>query len=141
MTYDLLRFIRAQESDYPRALAEIKNGRKQSHWIWYIFPQVKGLGRSSMSACYGIGDLNEAKAYLADPTLGPRLIECCDALLRLEANDIHAVMDFPDDIKLRSSMTLFAEAVESSDIFQRVLDKFYGGQKDLRTLEILKKAS
>lgn len=138
MQYDLSRFIRAQESDYRQALAEIRNGRKNSHWIWYIFPQLKGLGHSPMSEYYGIQDLNEAKAYLADPILGARLKELCQALLSLETNDALQVMGCPDNIKLRSSMTLFDAATESEDVFQRVLDKFFDGEKDRITLGMLR---
>ena len=137
MNYELSRFLRAQETDYPIALAEIRSGRKRSHWMWYIFPQLKGLGRHSMSEYYGIKDLDEAKAYLADPILGKHLIEICEALLSLDTNDAAEVMGHPDDKKLRSSMTLFDAATDSSDIFSRVLDKFYGGKKDHLTLEIL----
>lgn len=138
MNYDLSRFVRAQQSDYRRALSEIRNGKKVSHWMWYIFPQLKGLGQSYASEYYGIADLSEAKAYLSDPVLGARLVEICEALLSLETNDAPEVMGYPDDMKLRSSMTLFDEASEDSDVFRRVLDKFYGGQKDHLTLGMLK---
>lgn len=137
MSYDISRFIKAQQIEYQRALTEIKNGKKESHWIWYIFPQLKGLGRSSMSEYYGIQDLDEAKAYLADPILGKHLIEICEALLSLDTNDAVEVMGRPDDRKLKSSMTLFDIAADSSDIFQRVLDKYYQGKKDSRTLKML----
>lgn len=137
MHEDLSRFLRAQEADYPRALNEIRNGRKESHWMWYIFPQLKGLGRSSMAVYYGIRDLGEARAYLADPVLGARLIEISEALLTLGSDDATLVMGQPDDLKLRSCMTLFDAAADSAGVFQRVLDKFYRGQKDARTLELL----
>ena len=137
MNYDMSRFIKAHELDYQRALAEIKDGKKVSHWIWYIFPQMKGLGRSSMSDYYGIQDLEEAKAYLADPILGKHLIEICGALLSLDSNDATEVMGRPDDRKLKSSMTLFDAATESLDVFQRILDKYYHGKKDYRTLKLL----
>lgn len=137
MNYEISRFIKAHQSDYQRALSEIKNGKKVSHWIWYIFPQIKGLGRSSMSEYYGIQDLDEAKAYLADPILGKHLIEICDVLLSLDTNDATEVMGRPDDRKLKSSMTLFDAATESLDIFQMVLDKYYHGKKDYRTLKML----
>ena len=137
MTYEISRFIKAHQSDYQRALSEIKNGKKVSHWIWYIFPQIKGLGRSSMSEYYGIQDLNEAKAYLVDPTLGKHLIEICYALLSLDTNDAVEVMGRPDDRKLKSSMTLFDTATDSLDVFQMVLDKYYHGNKCCRTLKIL----
>lgn len=137
MSYEMSRFVQAHQADYQRALSEIRSGKKVSHWMWYIFPQVKGLGRSPASEYYGIQDLDEAKAYLADPVLGKHLIEICDALLSLDSNDATDVMGQPDDKKLRSSMTLFDAAAEGSDIFQRVLDQYYGGEKDRRTLRIL----
>ena len=137
MAYEISRFIKVHQSDYQRALSEIKNGKKVSHWMWYIFPQIKGLGRSSISEYYGIQDLNEAKAYLADPILGKHLIEICEALLSLDTNDATEVMGRPDDRKLKSSMTLFDAATETIDVFQRVLDKYYQGKKDYRTLRML----
>lgn len=137
MNYEISRFMKAHQTDYQRALSEIKNGKKVSHWMWYIFPQLKGLGRSSMSEYYGIQDLDEAKVYLADPILGKHLIEICNALLSLDTNDATEVMGRPDDRKLKSSMTLFDAATESLDIFQMVLDKYYNGKKDYRTLKML----
>lgn len=137
MNYEISRFMKAHQTDYQRALSEIKNGKKVSHWMWYIFPQLKGLGRSSMSEYYGIKDLDEAKVYLADPILGKHLIEICNALLSLDTNDATEVMGRPDDRKLKSSMTLFDAATESLDIFQMVLDKYYNGKKDYRTLKML----
>lgn len=136
MDYELSRFVTAQQADYDRALSEIRNGRKVSHWMWYIFPQLKGLGRSPMSEYYGIQGLDEAKAYLENPVLGKHLIEICDALLSLDTNHAAEVMGM-DDRKLKSSMTLFDAATESSDVFQRVLDKYYDGKKDYRTLRML----
>ena len=137
MNYEISRFMKAHQTDYQRALSEIKNGKKVSHWMWYIFPQLKGLGRSSMSEYYGIQDLDEAKVYLADPILCKHLIEICNALLSLDTNDATEVMGRPDDRKLKSSMTLFDAATESLDIFQMVLDKYYNGKKDYRTLKML----
>lgn len=137
MNYELSRFMKAHQSDYQRALTEIKNGKKVSHWMWYIFPQMKGLGHSSMSEYYGIRDLDEARAYLADPVLGKHLIEICEALLSLDTEDATEVMGQPDDRKLKSSMTLFDAATESLDVFQMVLDKYYHGKKDYRTLKML----
>ncbi len=139
MNYEISRFMKAHQTDYQRALSEIKNGKKISHWMWYIFPQLKGLGRSSMSEYYGIQDLDEAKVYLADPILGKHLIEICNALLSLDTNDATKVMGRSDDRKLKASMTLFDAATESSDIFQMVLDKYYNGKKDYRTLYMLGK--
>lgn len=136
--YDLSRFLKAQEWDYDTALSEIRSGRKRSHWIWYILPQVKGLGFSSTSEFYGIDGLAEAKAYMENETLRRRLIEIGEALLSLESSDARDVMGYPDDLKLRSSMTLFGEAAPEEKVFLEVLDKFFGGKKDERTLEILK---
>ena len=137
MNYEISRFMKAHQTDYQRALTEIKNGKKVSHWMWYIFPQLKGLGRSFTSEYYGIQDLDEAKAYLADPILGRHLIEICNALLSLDTNDATEVMGRPDDRKLKSSMTLFDAATESSDVFRLVLEKYYNGKKDYRTLKML----
>ena len=131
------RFLKAQASSYDTALREIRAGRKYSHWIWYIFPQIQGLGFSSTAQYYAIADLEEAKAYLQEPTLRARLLEISEALLHLESDDPTQVMGYPDDLKLRSSMTLFAEAEPDCTVFQQVLDKFYGGHKDERTLRIL----
>ena len=127
---DLTRFIEAQEGDYQRALSEIRQGKKRSHWMWYIFPQLKGLGHSPMAQRYAIRDMEEAKAYLADRVLGPRLIEISQALLGLSSSDATAVMGTPDDLKLRSCMTLFSLVPGADPVFARVLDKFYGGRRD-----------
>lgn len=135
----LKRFLNAQKDDYDQALREIRGGRKQSHWIWYIFPQLTDLGYSSTAKYYGIKDLDEAKAYLANPTLHARLIEISEALLELPKNDPNLVMGYPDDLKLRSSMTLFAAADPDCPVFQQVLDKYFNGQPDQRTLDLLKK--
>ena len=138
MEYDLDRFRLAQNEDYELALSEIKAGRKRSHWIWYIFPQLKRLGKSAMAEYYGLQDLDEAKAYLSDPVLGKRLIEISNALLTLDSSDPGSVMGCPDDIKLCSCMTLFAEADPNEPVFRKVLDKFYGGRRDEHTLNLLK---
>lgn len=132
------RFLEAQRWSYEDALHEIRAGRKESHWIWFIFPQLKGLGHSSTAEKYGIRDLDEAAEYLADPTLKARLIEISEALLALPGSDPRAVMGHPDDLKLRSSMTLFAAADSGIPVFQQVLDKYYHGQPDPKTLELLK---
>lgn len=142
MREELTRFIEAQEADYSRALSEIKNGKKESHWIWYIFPQLEGLGESSMCQRYGIRGLDEAKAYLAEPILRSRLVEICEALLSLDTDDATEVMGGGklgriDRRKLQSSMTLFDETTESIDVFQKVLNKYFNGEKDNRTLEML----
>ena len=133
------RFLKAQASSYDAALREICAGRKRSHWIWYIFPQIQGLGFSSTAQFYAIADMEEARAYLSEPTLRARLLEISEALLTLDSNDPTEVMGYPDDLKLRSSMTLFAEAEPECEVFQKVLDKFYDGRKDQRTLQILKR--
>ncbi len=136
-TPDLKRFLDAQQRDYAIAFAEISAGRKRSHWMWYIFPQVKGLGFSSTSQLYGINGLKEADAYLRHPVLGPRLITICRALLYLKVNDANLVFGSPDDLKLKSSMTLFAAVPDSDLVFQEVLDKFFKGKSDSHTLTLL----
>lgn len=138
MKNDLERFLKAQEKDYEQALNEIKSGRKIGHWIWYIFPQISGLGFSSTSKYYSIKDKNEAIEYLKNKTLKNRLIEICEALLSLESDDATYVMGYPDDLKLKSSMTLFDE-VSDIDVFKKVLDKFYKGEKDEMTISLLNK--
>jgi uncharacterized protein (DUF1810 family) len=133
------RFTDAQRNDYKQALAEIRNGRKVSHWMWYIFPQIGGLGFSETSRYYAIRDVAEAQAYLDDPILGPRLVEISSALLGLETNNATIVFGSPDDIKLKSSMTLFAVLAHTNPVFQLVLDKFFNGEKDQQTLKLIKK--
>lgn len=135
--YNLNRFVDAQRGDYTTALAELRAGKKRSHWMWYIFPQLDGLGFSSSSRRYGIKSLGEAHAYLAHPQLGPRLAECAQALLELQGRSASAIFGAPDDIKLRSSMTLFAAASEPGSPFERVLDQYFEGQRDPRTLAML----
>ena len=139
MSYDLSRFHRAQARDYDRALSEIRAGNKRSHWIWYIFPQIRGLGYSSTAQFYAIEDLGEAKAYLADPVLRERLLEISGALLGLESSDPSAVMGYPDDLKLRSSMTLFSLAEPENPVFPAVLRKFFHGERDERTVAIVER--
>lgn len=134
---DLKRFHEAQSYDYRTALAEIQRGRKESHWMWYIFPQIAGLGKSSTAQYYAIHDLKEARDYLNDEILGSRLEEISEALLRLETDDPLQVMGWPDDLKLRSSMTLFAEADPHRQVFGKVLEKYFRGEKDPATLKIL----
>ncbi len=138
MQNHLEKFHKAQEKDYKTALREIQNGRKDSHWMWYIFPQLKGLGRSGMADYYGISNINEAKQYLADPVLGPRLLEISSALLEIDTNDAEKVMGYPDHLKLKSCMTLFAAADPHNEIFQKVLQKYFNGEKDQKTLWLLK---
>ncbi|HEY6901643.1 MAG TPA: DUF1810 domain-containing protein [Puia sp.] len=137
MSNPLDRFLTAQTQDYAAALAEIRNGKKRTHWMWYIFPQIQGLGSSSNAVYYAIRDLHEAEAYLKHPTLGPRLIEISQALLALPGNNATQIMGTPDDLKLRSCMTLFAMVPQTDPVFQQVLDKFFMGKKDAKTLSII----
>jgi uncharacterized protein (DUF1810 family) len=136
----LQRFVAAQESDYATALAEIKNGRKRSHWMWYIFPQIQGLGFSETSRFYAIKDRQEAEAYLLHPVLGPRLVAICEALLDLPGTNATQVLGSPDDVKFKSSMTLFAALHHTNPVFEAVLQKFFGGNHDQKTLQLLEKA-
>jgi len=135
--YNLERFIDAQRTDYAVALAEIKSGKKESHWMWYIFPQILGLGYTSVSILYAIKDIKEATAYLNHEILGTRLIEISNALLQLETDDARKIFGSPDNMKLRSSMTLFSLVPGADKVFQAVLDKFFNGKKDERTLQLL----
>ena len=135
--FDLNRFVQAQEEVYPRALAELKLGRKRSHWMWFIFPQIEGLGYSSTANFYAIKSKDEAKAYLDHPLLGKRLRECAEALLKIEGKSAAEIFGYPDDLKLRSSMTLFASASAADSVFSRVLAQYFGGEPGQRTLELL----
>ncbi len=135
---ELDRFLQAQTWDYPIALEEIRRGRKVSHWMWYIFPQLRGLGRSNMAQYYGIADLAEAKSYAADPVLGARLREISQAMLDQPHNDAREVLGGIDARKLCSSMTLFEIADPEHDVYGKVLERFYKGRRDHRTLEMLK---
>ena len=130
-------FLTAQTPVYPTVLAELRAGDKRTHWIWFIFPQVAGLGSSSMAVRYAIKSRAEAEAYLAHPILGPRLRECAQALLRIDGKTLEEVMGYPDDLKLRSSMTLFAAISEADSVFQAVLDRYFAGEGDSRTLDYL----
>ncbi len=136
---DLNRFLDAQQSTYTDALAEIRRGRKQTHWMWYIFPQIAGLGFSQTAHYYAIQDLAEAKAYVNHPVLGSRLVEITRVLLDLEGKTAYQVMGSPDDLKLRSSMTLFSLANPTESVFQQVLDKYFQGELDERTLALINK--
>ena len=135
--FNLARFVAAQADGYPPALAEIRNGQKETHWMWFIFPQIAGLGSSPAAKRYAISSLDEAKAYLDHPVLGPRLQTCCKALLDLEDLTPFGVFGTPDDIKLQSSMTLFGKVAGAQSCFQRVLDHWYRGQPCERTLALL----
>lgn len=134
----LIRFLDAQSKSYEQALSEIKSGRKRSHWMWFIFPQLQGLGYSETARFYAIKDLQEARLYLQHPVLGPRLIEISKALLALEGKTANQILGNPDDLKLRSSMTLFASVPGADPVFQAVLDKYYRGEADEKTLQLLK---
>ena len=133
----LQRFIDAQATSYAQALSEVKKGKKQSHWMWYIFPQIQGLGISTTSQYYALRDAEEAEAFLAHPLLGNRLIAICTELLGLASNDATRILGSPDDIKLRSSMTLFASLPNPNPVFQLVLDKFFKGMLDDRTVRLI----
>jgi uncharacterized protein (DUF1810 family) len=135
--FDLERFVAAQEGVYDQALAELRAGRKRSHWMWFVFPQVAGLGRSPTAQRYAISGIEEAQAYLAHPMLGPRLLECCQALLGLPDPDPSAVLGGTDALKLRSSVTLFAHARPEEPLFRSVLERWYGGRADDATERIL----
>ena len=135
--YDLERFVRAQEDTYDNALAEMTNGRKRSHWMWFVFPQFAGLGMSPTSQHFAIRSADEARAYLAHPLLGPRLLRCAEALLSLEGRTAHDIFGSPDDLKLRSSATLFAAVSPAGSPFHRLLDRYFNGVEDGRTLELI----
>jgi uncharacterized protein (DUF1810 family) len=131
--YDLRRFVDAQAGAYDAAVRELRAGRKTSHWMWFVFPQIAGLGRSGMAQRYAIASLDEARAYLAHPVLGARLRECAEALLGLQERSAAAVLGGVDAMKLRSSMTLFALAAPDEPVFRQVLERFYGGEEDPET--------
>jgi uncharacterized protein (DUF1810 family) len=139
--HNLNRFVQAQEDDYEQALGEIRSGRKQSHWMWYIFPQFDGLGFSSTSKRYSIKSVAEAKAYLAHPVLGPRLRECAEAVLGVEGRSAFEIFGSPDDMKLRSCATLFACVSPEGSVFERLIGRYYRGERDGKTLRLLEMAS
>ena len=134
---ELTRFIDAQNQMYLKALSEIKNGHKQSHWMWFIFPQLKGLGKSETAKFYGIADLNEAQAYLIHPVLGKHLIEITMALLQINNRTANEIFGSPDDMKLRSCMTLFANVKNTNPVFGQVLERYFNGLQDELTLQLL----
>ena len=135
--HDLGRFVQAQEVNYLQALAEIRDGRKRSHWMWYVFPQFDGLGHSSTSKQYSIKSAAEAEAYLRHPTLGARLNKCCEALLKIERRSAHEIFGSPDDMKLRSCATLFASVSTPGSVFERLLDKYFDGRRDDQTIRLM----
>jgi uncharacterized protein (DUF1810 family) len=134
---DLSRFVAAQTPVIADALAELRAGRKRSHWMWFVFPQLRALGRSPTALRYGLADLAEARAYLAHPLLGPRLVECTRAVLGVEGRTAHDILGSPDDLKFRSCMTLFAAADPAEPLFVQALTRFFEGQPDPLTLELL----
>ena len=136
--YNLNRFIEAQMTTYEGAMLELTRGRKESHWIWYIFPQIEGLGRSDTAKLYSIKSLEEGRVYLEHPVLGPRLVEACEILLSLKEASMDEVMGFPDDLKLLSSMTLFEVVSDSNSIFTKMIEFYYEGRRDKASLDIIK---
>ena len=135
--FDLRRFLAAQEGAYDCAFEELRNGRKRTHWMWYIFPQIDGLGHSATTKYYAIKSLEEARQYLRHPVLGARLVECAEAVLAVEGRSVSEIFGYPDDLKLKSSMTLFACAAGPCSVFARILDRYFGGERDARTLQLL----
>ncbi|PSJ64226.1 DUF1810 domain-containing protein [Pseudaminobacter soli (ex Li et al. 2025)] len=136
--FDLVRFVSAQDPVIAEVCAELKNGRKTSHWMWFVFPQIAGLGMSAMSQRYAIGSLGEARAYLEHPVLGTRLRLCVSLLLEVEGRSAHEIFGSPDDRKLRSSLTLFEQAAPEDPIFRQALDRYFGGAADQATLDLLR---
>lgn len=135
--YNLNRFLQAQEDDYERALSEIRSGQKRTHWMWYIFPQLSGLAFSATAQHYSIESIEEARAYLDHPVLGPRLLECAEAATRVEGRSAQQIFDSPDDLKLRSCATLFARVSPSGSVFERLIERLYQGEHDNKTLKLL----
>jgi len=136
--YNLSRFLEAQMVTYDSAMLELARGSKKSHWIWYIFPQIEGLGRSDTAKLYSIKSLEEGRVYLEHPVLGPRLVEACEILLSLKEASMDEVMGFPDDLKLLSSMTLFEVVSDSNSIFTKMIEFYYEGRRDKASLDIIK---
>jgi uncharacterized protein (DUF1810 family) len=139
--YDLKRFLSAQEGVYERALAELKRGQKRTHWMWYIFPQFDGLGYSPTAKHYSIKSIDEARQYLDHPVLGKRLLECTEAVIALKGGSLSEVFGYPDDLKFKSSMTLFEKIAGSGSMFSSALDKYCHGERDAKTLRLLEKRS
>ncbi len=132
--FDLQRFVEAQAPVYERVRAELRNGCKHSHWMWFVFPQIAGLGHSAMAQRYAISSLDEARAYLGHPVLGQRLRECTRLMVQVDGKSAHEILGSPDDMKFRSCMTLFARAAPQDEIFGAALDKYFGGGADASTL-------
>jgi len=135
--FDLGRFTSAQEGTYGSVLAELKRGQKRTHWMWFIFPQIDGLAHSTTSKYYAIKSLEEARQYLNHPVLGTRLLECAETVLTVEGRSVSEIFGYPDDLKLKSSMTLFAYVADPRSVFVRILDKYFQGERDVRTLDLL----
>lgn len=135
--FELQRFVEAQQDTYERALAELRAGRKRSHWMWFVFPQIAGLGASPMAQRYAIASLEEAAAYLAHPILGPRLLACTEAVAHHAGSSANAIFGSPDDMKFRSCMTLFAEIAPDDALFDTALHLFYDGRRDQKTLDLI----
>ena len=138
--YGLERFVRAQDGVYDQVCAELRSGRKRTHWMWFIFPHIKGLGSSEMAVRFAISSIEEAKAYLENPVLGERLRECARIVVGLDGRTAEEIFDYPDDLKFHSSMTLFAKAAEISEedlVFSQALDKYFGGREDAGTVQRL----
>ena len=138
--YNLNRFLKAQLLTYEGVLLELTRGRKESHWIWYIFPQIEGLGRSDTAKLYSIKSLEEGRAYLKHPVLGPRLVGACETLLNLKDASMDEVMGFPDDLKLLSSMTLFEALSGSNSIFTKIIEIYFDDERDKNSLKIIEAA-
>jgi uncharacterized protein (DUF1810 family) len=138
--YDLERFVQAQAADYDRALRELRAGKKESHWMWYVFPQLEGLGHSSMSRHYAIKSVAEGRAYLRHPVLGSRLLECANALLNIDGRSAREILGSPDDMKLHSSATLFAHVSDDDDVFRKLLEKYFDNEPDQNTLRLLSRS-
>jgi len=135
--FELERFVRAQEPVLAQVRQELRDGHKRSHWMWFIFPQLRGLGRSEMATRYGLALMAEARAYLAHPVLGPRLLECTNLLNAVEGRDVHQILGSPDDMKFQSCLTLFARAEPGQTAFQNALQRYFDGREDERTLQLL----
>jgi uncharacterized protein (DUF1810 family) len=139
--YDLSRFLSAQEGVYERALAELKGGQKRTHWMWYIFPQLDGLGFSPTAKRYSIKSIEEAQQYLNHPVLGKRLLKCTEAVLALKGGSVSEIFGYPDDMKFKSSMTLFEQVTGPGSVFSSALDRYCHGERDTSTLRLLKKSN
>ncbi|MEC5029353.1 MAG: DUF1810 domain-containing protein [Oscillatoria sp. PMC 1051.18] len=139
--FNLNRFLKAQARVYDTVITELRNGRKRTHWMWYIFPQIDGLAQSATSKHYAIKSIQEAEAYLNHPLLGTRLLECTETVLAIEGRTISEIFGYPDDLKMKSSMTLFASITSPNSVFLRVLGKYFQGEKDLQTLQLFRETA